>query len=68
VKGENMKRTKAQNIQQGITQKLKQLGKQNIFTQKDFEYLDERTHELYDLAKEADKLEEIKKIIERKGA
>jgi hypothetical protein len=68
VKGENMKRTKAQNIQQGITLKLNQLGKQNIFTQKDFEYLNKRTHELYDLAKEAGKLEEIKKIIERKGA
>jgi len=60
-----MKRTKAQNIQQGITQKLKQLVKQNTFTQKDFECLYERTHELYNLAKEAGKLEEIKAILER---
>lgn len=63
-----MKRTKAQNIQQGITLRLKQLAKQNVFTQKDFDYLDERTHELYDLAKEAGKLEEIKEILERKGS
>jgi hypothetical protein len=61
-----MKRTKAMNVQLGITQRIKRLGKQNKFTQKDFEYLDKRTHEIYDLAKEADKLEEIEKIIKRK--
>jgi hypothetical protein len=57
---------KAQRIQQSITGKLKKLRKQNILTQKDFEHLDKHTHELYDLAKETGKLEEIKKIIERK--
>ncbi len=57
---------KAQRIQQSITTRLNQLKEQNILTQKDFELLDKRTHELYDLAKEANKLEEIKKIVERK--
>ena len=57
---------KAQRIQQSITTRIKKLREQNILTSKDFEHLDKRTHELYDLAKEANKLEEIKKIIERK--
>ena len=57
---------KAQRIQQSITTRIKKLREQNILTPKDFEHLDKRTHELYDLAKEANKLEEIKKIIERK--
>ena len=57
---------KAQRIQQSITTKINQLKEQNMLTQRDFEHLDRRTHELYDLAKEANKLEEIKKIIERK--
>ena len=57
---------RAQRIQQSITTRIKLLKKQNILTQKDFDHLDKRTHELYDLAKEAKKLEEIKKIIERK--
>ena len=59
---------KAQRIQQSITTRIKKLREQNILTPKDFEHLDKRTHELYNLAKEANKLEEIKKIIERKGA
>ena len=59
---------KAQRIQQSISTKIKKLRVKNVLTQKDFEHLDKRTHKLYDLAKEADKLEEIKKIIERKGA
>jgi hypothetical protein len=57
---------KAQRIQQSITTKINQLKEQNMLTQRDFEHLDKRTHELYDLAKEANKLEEIKKIIERR--
>ena len=57
---------KAQRIQQSITTRIKKLREQNILTPKDFEHLDKRTHELYNLAKEANKLEEIKKIIERK--
>lgn len=57
---------KAQRIQQSITTRINRLKEQNMLTQKDFEHLDKRTHELYDLAKEANKLEEIKKIIERK--
>jgi len=57
---------KAQRIQQSITTRIKQLKEQNILNTKDFDYLYNRTHELYDLAKEADKLKEIKKIIERK--
>jgi len=57
---------KAQRIQQSITTKIKKLKEQNKLTQKDFEHLDKRTHELYKLAKETNKLEEIKKIIERK--
>jgi len=57
---------KAQRIQQSITTRIKKLKKQNTLTQKDFDHLDKRTHELYNLAKEAGKLEEIKKIIERK--
>ena len=56
---------KAQRIQQSITTRINQLKEQNKLTPKDFEHLDKRTHELYDLAKEANKLEEIKKIIER---
>jgi len=57
---------KAQRIQQSITTRINRLKEQNMLTQKDFEHLDKRTHELYNLAKEANKLEEIKKIIERK--
>ncbi len=57
---------KAQRIQQSITTRIKKLREQNILTPKDFEHLDKRTHELYNLAKEANKLEEIKKIIERR--
>ena len=65
---------KAQRIQQSITTRIKKLKEQNILTPKDFEHLNKRTHELYRLAKEANnrlakeanKLEEIKKIIERK--
>ncbi|HEW78673.1 MAG TPA: hypothetical protein ENH34_01720 [Phycisphaerales bacterium] len=56
---------KAQRIQQSITTRINQLKEQNKLTQKDFDHLDKRTHELYELAKEANKLEEIKKIIER---
>ncbi len=56
---------KAQRIQQSITTRIKKLREQNILTPKDFEHLDKRTHELYDLAKETGKLKEIKKIIER---
>lgn len=66
-----MKRTKAMNIQQGITKRLRGLRKQGTLKQKDFDYLFERTHdELYPLAhkagEDAGKLEEIKEIIERK--
>ncbi len=57
---------KAQRIQQSITTRIKKLREQNILTPKDFEHLGKRTHELYNLAKEANKLEEIKKIIERR--
>ncbi|MGB2806640.1 MAG: hypothetical protein WBC22_02785 [Sedimentisphaerales bacterium] len=57
---------KAQRIQQSITTRIKKLREQNILTPKDFEHLYKRTHELYNLAKEANKLEEIKKIIERR--
>ncbi len=57
---------KAQRIQQSITTRIKKLREQNILTPKDFEHLNKRTHELYNLAKEANKLEEIKKIIERR--
>ena len=58
---------KAQRIQQSITTRLKKLKKQGKFTSEDFDYLYKRTrHELYNLAIEADKLEEIKKIIERR--
>jgi len=65
---------KAQRIQYGITRKLNQLKKQNILTPEDFDYLFKQTrYELYLLAIEAEKLkegntklEEIKKIIERK--
>lgn len=57
---------KAQRIQQSITTRIKQLKKQNILTTKDFDYLYNRTHELYELAKETGKLKEIKKIIERR--
>jgi hypothetical protein len=60
-----IKRTKAMNIQLGITQRLKRLRAQEKLTPKDFDYLDKRTHELYNLAKEAGKLKEIAKIIER---
>jgi len=56
---------KAQRIQQSITTRIKKLRGQNILPPKDFEHLDKHTHELYNLAKEAGKLEEIKKIIER---
>jgi len=57
---------KAQRIQQSITTRLKKLKKQGKFTSEDFDYLFKHTyHELYKLAKEANKLEEIKKIIER---
>jgi len=57
---------KAQRIQQSITTRIKKLREQNILTPKNFEHLDKRTHELYNLAKEANKLEEIKEIIERR--
>jgi len=57
---------KAQRIQQSITTRINKLREQNILTPKDFEHLDKPTHELYNLAKEANKLEEIKKIIERR--
>jgi hypothetical protein len=66
---------KAQRIQQSITTRLNQLKEQNILTPKDFDDLYNRTrHGLYELAGEAEKklkeannkLEEIKKIIERK--
>ena len=60
-----IKRTKAMNIQLGITKKLNKLKSQEKLNPKDFDYLDKRTHELYRLAKEADKLKEIKKIIEK---
>ena len=56
---------KAQRIQQSITTRIKKLRSQGSLSPEDFELLDKRTHELYDLAKEANKLEEIQKIIER---
>ena len=65
---------KAQRIQQSITTRLKKLQKTGVFAPKDFDLLDKRTHELYTLAldtlaldarKDSNKLEEIKKIIER---
>ncbi len=57
---------KAQRSQQSITTRIKKLRNQGSLSPKDFELLDRRTHELYDLAKEANKLEEIQKIIERR--
>ena len=60
-----MKRPKARNVQQGITLKLNQLKKQGVLSQKDFDYLYRRTHELYCLARGAGKLEEIKEILDK---
>jgi len=58
---------KAQRIQYGITTMIKRLKKRNKLTPEAFNYLDKSTHELYVLAREDNKkLEEIKKIIERK--
>ena len=59
-----MKRPKAQNIQQGITLRLNQLEKQGVLSQKDFDYLYKRTHELYRLARGAGKLEEIQELLD----
>ncbi len=60
-----MKRTKAMNIQQGITRKLNQLEKQGVLSQKDFDYLNRRTHELYGLAGLAGKLGEIQQLLDK---
>ena len=60
-----MKRPESRNIQQGITLKLNQLKKQGVLSQKDFDYLYRRTHELYGLASMAGKLEEIKEILNK---
>jgi len=65
-----MKRTKAMNIQHGITRMLNLLRKKQVLSKKDFDYLYKRTHdELYPLAnkagKDACKLEAIKVILER---
>lgn len=58
-----MKRTKAMNIQLGITQRLNRLRKKQVLAQEDCDYLRRRTRELYELAKEAGKLDEIKEIV-----
>lgn len=59
-----IERTEAMNVQLGITQKLVKLKKQGTLKPKDYDYLDKRTHELYNLAKEAEKLKKIKSLME----
>jgi len=61
-----MVRTLAVNIQGGITRRLNDLRERGTFNRNDFDYLFELTHKVCDLAKDAGRLEEILKIIERK--
>ena len=60
-----MIRTIAANIQEGITKKLNDLRERGTLSRNDFDYLFELTHKVCDLAKDAGRLEEILKIIER---
>ena len=58
-------RSNAWNIQYQNTKRLNEMKKAGRINDSDYQHLKEFTRKLYEEAKEADKLKELKKIIER---